>query len=106
MDASLTQPREARGLRLWTAAGENGDEMAILITGGAGYIGSVTVDRLRAMGEEVVVLDDLGRGHRSALQKDVPFYQGRVGDRAACDTHRVGAQDRSVHSFCCARLCG
>jgi UDP-glucose 4-epimerase len=56
--------------------------MAILVTGGAGYIGSVTVDRLREMGEEVVVLDDLRRGHRSAVHKDVPFYHGRVGDRA------------------------
>ena len=56
--------------------------MAVLITGGAGYIGSVTVDLLRASGEEVVVLDDLARGHRSAVDPDVPFYQGRVGDRA------------------------
>ncbi len=56
--------------------------MAILVTGGAGYIGSVTVERLRAKGEQVVVLDDLGRGHRAALDADVPFYRGRVGDRA------------------------
>jgi UDP-glucose 4-epimerase len=56
--------------------------MTILVTGGAGYIGSVTVDRLRAKGEAVVVLDDLGRGHRSAVHKDVPFYHGDVGDRA------------------------
>src|SRR5208282_396577 len=56
--------------------------MAILVTGGAGYIGSVTVERLRAKGEQVVVLDDLGRGHRSAVDADIPFYHGRVGDRA------------------------
>jgi UDP-glucose 4-epimerase len=56
--------------------------MPILVTGGAGYIGSVTADRLRAKGEEVVVLDDLGRGHRAAVDKDVPFYHGHVGDRA------------------------
>src|SRR5580658_7978308 len=55
--------------------------MAILVTGGAGYIGSVTVERLLAKGESVVVLDDLYRGHRGALGKDVPFYQGKVGDR-------------------------
>jgi len=35
--------------------------MKILVTGGAGYIGSVTVERLRAKGEQVVVLDDLVR---------------------------------------------
>jgi UDP-glucose 4-epimerase len=56
--------------------------MTILVTGGAGYIGSVTVERLRAKGERVVVLDDLARGHRSAVDSDVPFYHGRVGDRA------------------------
>jgi UDP-glucose 4-epimerase len=55
--------------------------MKILVTGGAGYIGSVTVERLRAKGEEVVVLDDLARGHRKSLDADVPFYEGRIGDR-------------------------
>ena len=56
--------------------------MAILVTGGAGYIGSVTAARLRENGEEIVVLDDLVRGHRAALEAGVPFYQGRVGDGA------------------------
>jgi UDP-glucose 4-epimerase len=56
--------------------------MSILITGGTGYIGSVTVERLRAKGQDVVVLDDLARGHRESLESDVPFYQGSCGDRA------------------------
>ena len=55
--------------------------MAVLVTGGAGYIGSATVEFLRAQGEEVVVLDNLDRGHRGALPPEVPFYQGDVGDR-------------------------
>src|SRR5260370_34824525 len=55
--------------------------MAILVTGGAGYIGSVTVELLRSRGESVVVLDDLVRGHRQALNPNVPFYQGNAGDR-------------------------
>jgi UDP-glucose 4-epimerase len=59
--------------------------MAILVTGGAGYVGSVTVELLRARGEAVVVLDDLFRGHREALAPDQPFYHGRVGDRALID---------------------
>ncbi len=69
--------------------------MAILVTGGAGYIGSVTVDRLRAKGEDVVVLDDLYRGHRSAVDERTPFYHGRVGDRGLIaritQEHRVEA---------------
>jgi UDP-glucose 4-epimerase len=56
--------------------------MAILVTGGAGYIGSVTVERLRANNEDVVVLDDLVYGHRDAVGSDIHFYQGKVGDLA------------------------
>ncbi|NIR37322.1 MAG: NAD-dependent epimerase/dehydratase family protein, partial [Actinobacteria bacterium] len=41
--------------------------MTVLVTGGAGYIGSVTVDALRAAGDTVVVLDDLSEGHREAV---------------------------------------
>jgi UDP-glucose 4-epimerase len=55
--------------------------MAILVTGGAGYIGSVTAALLRARSERVVVLDDLFRGHRAAVPPDEPFYEGNIGDR-------------------------
>ena len=55
--------------------------MAILVTGGAGYIGSVTVERLTAKGEGIVVLDDLAYGHLESIDADIPFYQGSAGDR-------------------------
>jgi nucleoside-diphosphate-sugar epimerase len=55
--------------------------MTILVTGGAGYIGSVTVERLATNGESIVVLDDLSYGHREAIDADIPFYQGAAGDR-------------------------
>lgn len=55
--------------------------MAILVTGGAGYIGSITIEGLLGKGEQVVVLDDLARGHRTALPPGIPFYQGKIGDR-------------------------
>ena len=55
--------------------------MAILITGGAGYIGSVTTELLRARGETAVVLDNLSRGYRDAVASGVPFYEGDVGNR-------------------------
>ena len=54
--------------------------MAVLVTGGAGYIGSVFVELLRERGGQPVVLDDLYRGHRAAVAPEVPFYQGRAGD--------------------------
>lgn len=54
--------------------------MSILVTGGAGYIGSAAVELLNASGRDVVVLDNLSRGHREALSPDAAFYQGDVGD--------------------------
>jgi UDP-glucose 4-epimerase len=54
---------------------------SILVTGGAGYIGSHVVLQLRARGERVVVLDDLSRGFRQAVL-DTPLVVGKVGDRA------------------------
>ena len=53
----------------------------ILVTGGAGYIGGVTAEILLARGEEVVILDNLSRGHRLGLLAKVPFYEGDIGDR-------------------------
>jgi UDP-glucose 4-epimerase len=52
-----------------------------MVTGGAGYIGSVAVEDLRARGEDVVVIDNLVYGHRAALAEGVPFYEGGIGDR-------------------------
>lgn len=56
--------------------------MAILVTGGAGYIGSVAVEDLRSKNESVVVIDNLVYGHRSAVDESVPFYEGNIGDKA------------------------
>ncbi|HEX4619738.1 MAG TPA: UDP-glucose 4-epimerase GalE [Steroidobacteraceae bacterium] len=55
---------------------------SILVTGGAGYIGSHVVLQLRARGERVVVLDDLSRGFRRAVL-DAPLVVAGVGDREA-----------------------
>lgn len=56
-------------------------DTSILVTGGAGYIGSHVVLQLRARGERVVVLDDLSRGFRQAVL-DAPLTVGKAGDRA------------------------
>jgi len=55
----------------------------ILVTGGAGYIGSHTVRRLIAADHEVVVLDDLSAGHRAALPSGVALIEASTGDREA-----------------------
>ncbi len=55
-------------------------DSSVLVTGGAGYIGSHTVLQLVARGEKVVVLDDLSTGFRQAV-RDVPLVVGNVGDR-------------------------
>ena len=56
--------------------------MAILVLGGAGYIGSHMVDRLVNEGQEkVVVVDSLVTGHRAAVHPDAVFYQGDLADQ-------------------------
>jgi UDP-glucose-4-epimerase GalE len=52
----------------------------ILVTGGAGYVGSVSVDRLLEAGHDVVVLDDLSTGHRSAVSPACRLEVGSYGD--------------------------
>jgi len=56
--------------------------MRVLVTGGAGYVGSVSVEALAAAGHEVVVLDDLSRGHRDSLPAGVRLVVGSYGDPA------------------------
>lgn len=58
--------------------------MAILVTGGAGYIGSHTVVEFMAKGEEVIVLDNLQKGHRDAVLAET-FYHGDIRDSHVLD---------------------
>ncbi len=57
----------------------------ILVTGGAGYIGSVAVEMLIDAGYQVVVFDNLSVGHRAAVHTDAEFVEGDLADRAAID---------------------
>ena len=67
----------------------------VLVTGGAGYIGSVIVDQLLELGIGVVVLDDLSRGHKAAVARGAGFIQGGVGNRelvaAILEKESIGA---------------
>jgi len=58
--------------------------MAVLVTGGAGYIGSHTVAEFITQGEEVIVLDNLQKGHREAVLGGT-FYQGDIRDSEVLD---------------------
>ena len=57
--------------------------MRVLVTGGAGYIGSVVADRLLRSGRSVVVLDNLCMGWRAAVPPDAEFVQADAGDPVA-----------------------
>ncbi len=59
--------------------------MKILVTGGAGYIGSVAVERLVGVGEDVVVFDNLCKGHRAAVHPRAVFVEGDLLDREVID---------------------
>jgi UDP-glucose 4-epimerase len=74
---------------------------SILVTGGAGYIGSHVALQLRARGERVVILDDLSRGFREAVL-DTPLIVGKVGDRATVlPLLRSHAVDTVMHFAAC-----
>ncbi len=60
--------------------------MAILVLGGAGYIGSHTVYELIDAGREVVVADNLQTGFRAAVHPKAKFYQLDIRDKGALDT--------------------
>jgi UDP-glucose 4-epimerase len=67
----------------------------VLVSGGAGYIGSVTVEQLILAGHEVVVVDSLRLGHRAAVHPDAAFVQADLRDATALTAtlreHRVEA---------------
>jgi len=80
--------------------------MAILVCGGAGYIGSHTVAALVAEGEAVVVFDNLITGHQKSVPKNVAFYEGDL--RSEVDLDRVFANENieAVIDFAAYSLVG
>ena len=69
--------------------------MNILVTGGAGYIGSIVTEELIEQGQGVVVFDNLYAGHRDAVHPDAQFVKGDLADRPAVralfEDHQVDA---------------
>ena len=59
---------------------------SVLVTGGAGYIGSHAVLALKDAGWRVAVIDDLSNGSRAVVPDDVPFYQGSIAETVLVDS--------------------
>ena len=72
--------------------------MNVVVTGGAGYIGSHAVRELLAAGHRVVVLDNLVKGHRTSIPEETPFVQTDIRDAATlAKTFAVHAIDAVMH---------
>ncbi|WP_105618451.1 UDP-glucose 4-epimerase GalE [Vallitalea okinawensis] len=80
--------------------------MAVLVCGGAGYIGSHTVAELLDKGEEVVVVDNLQKGHRDAVLEGAKLYVGDLRDEAFMDTVFTENKIDSVIDFAADSLVG
>ena len=80
--------------------------MKILVTGGAGYIGSVVVERLVADGEAVVVFDNLSQGHRAAVHPEAAFIEGDLLSRPAIDAALAEHRPDAVMHFASHTLVG
>lgn len=80
--------------------------MKVLVTGGAGYIGSITVEQLVQAGEDVVVFDNLSQGHRAAVHPAAVFVEGDLADRAALDALFAEHQPEAVMHFASHTLVG
>jgi UDP-glucose 4-epimerase len=69
--------------------------MRVLVTGGAGYIGSIVVEQLLHDAHSVVVYDNLSKGHRLSTPRDIPFIEADIRDERLLSTtlaqHRIEA---------------
>src|ERR1700693_1981778 len=80
--------------------------MKILVTGGAGYIGSVVVEQLIAGGETVVVFDNLSQGPRAAVHPEAAYVAGDLADRATIDAALSQHRPDAVMHFASKTLVG
>lgn len=80
--------------------------MKILVTGGAGYIGSIVVEQLIQAGESAVVFDNLYQGHRAAVHPEAVFVEGDLADRAAIDAVLDEHRPEAIMHFASHTLVG
>ena len=80
--------------------------MAVLICGGAGYVGSHNVKAFTEHGEQVIVVDSLETGHRASVPEGVKFYKTDIRDSEALDKVFAENDIESVIHFCAYSLVG
>jgi UDP-glucose 4-epimerase len=80
--------------------------MKVLVTGGAGYIGSVAVERLIVAGHKVVVFDNLSQGHLAAIHPQATFVEGDLADSSALVRLFEGHRPEAVMHFAARSLVG
>ena len=80
--------------------------MKVLVTGGAGYIGSVTVEQLIKAGHQVAVFDNLSQGHREAVHEDAEFIIGDLANRDGIDGAITEFRPDAVMHFAAKSLVG
>lgn len=80
--------------------------MKVLVTGGAGYIGSTVVHELIKLYDEVIVLDNLSQGHREAVPDEALFIAGDLCDRALVDNLLATHKPEAIMHFASNTLVG
>jgi UDP-glucose 4-epimerase len=80
--------------------------MTILVTGGAGFIGSIIVEQLAESGEDVVVYDNLYQGHAEAIHPSAKFIQGDLADVSALRQVFADHKIQSIMHFASYTLVG
>jgi UDP-glucose 4-epimerase len=78
---------------------QKGSGMRVLVTGAAGYIGSVVVAQLADAGHDVLVYDNLSKGRRESIVSSARLVVGDVGDRAALDAAFAAHRSEAVLHF-------
>lgn len=80
--------------------------MNILITGGAGYIGSHAVKHFKSLGHHVVVVDNLSTGHIESIDSDIKFYQTSIHETETMKTILTNERIDAVIHFAAFSLVG
>lgn len=80
--------------------------MKVFLTGGAGYIGSVTTEMLLNDGHDVIVFDNLERGHKAAVDKRAKLVKGDLRDAAQVQRAMKNAKPDAVMHFAAYALVG